>query len=247
VSGYVRLYRSLVNEHPAFRNDAEAMAFAWLVAKAAWQPTRVRYKERIIALDRGQLAVSQRDMARSLDRDKAWVERLWKRLKAEAMIGVDSEAGVAVITICKYEQYQSRGLGREALDEAPEEAGARQGQGTEQVREEVKKISSEPKGSSPRAWVCPLGVPSQVWADLLGNRKRKRLGLSATAWKHFNDDLARVSIQTGIPPPQLIEQCTAKGWGAIYDPRNNRDDRTDRDSTTVALERLFGGGHAGTG
>jgi hypothetical protein len=246
MSGYVRLYRSLVSEHPAFRNDSEAMAFAWLVAKAAWQPARVRYKERIISLNRGQLAISQRDMARALDRDKAWVERLWKRLKAEAMIAVDSEAGVAVITICKYEQYQSRGIGREALDEAPDEAGARQGQGTEQVREEGKKISSEPIGSSPRPWACPLGVSSQVWADLLSNRKRKRLGTTPTAWKHFNDDLARVSLQTGIPPPQLIEQCTAKGWGAIYDPRNNRDERSDRDPTTVALERLIGP-HAGTG
>jgi hypothetical protein len=240
VSGYVRLYRSLVTEHPAFRNDSEALAFAWLVAKAAWQPTRVRYKERILRLERGQLAISQRDMARSLDRDKAWVERLWKRLKAEAMIRVDSEAGVALITICKYEEYQARGVGREALDEAPDEAGARQGQGTEQEREEVKKISSEPKGSSPRAWVCPAGTLPQVWADFLKNRSRKKLGTTPTAWKHFVDDLARVSLQTGIPPPELIERCTAKGWGAIYDPRDQRNDRSTANPLSEAVTRILG-------
>jgi hypothetical protein len=240
VSGYVRLYRSLVNEHPAFRNDAEAMAFAWLVAKAAWQPARVRYKERILHLKRGQLAMSQRDMARALDRDKAWVERLWRRLKAEAMIAVDSEAGVALITICNYEEYQSRGLGREALDEAPSEAGARRGQGTEQIREEVKKISSEPKGSSPRPWALPVGVNEQIWIDFLSNRKRKRLGNTPTAWKSFNDDLTRVSALTGIPPPKLIEYAAAHGWGAIYDPNERKQghERSDPNPTATALARV---------
>lgn len=138
MSGYVRLHRSLIG-HAAFRNDAEAMAFAWMVIRAAWKPSRVRYKERAILLDRGQLAISQRDMGRALDRDKAWIERLWKRLKSEAMIQVGTEAGVAVITISNYSKYQDKKAEREALDEAPDEAGARQAQGTEQGIEEGKK------------------------------------------------------------------------------------------------------------
>jgi hypothetical protein len=85
---------------------------------------------------------------------------------------------------------------------------------------------SEAKASSRRAWVRPDGVSPQVWADLLDNRQRKKLGFSATARKHFQDGLARVSSQTGIPPPQLIEQCAAKGWGAIYDPRDQRNERS---------------------
>lgn len=89
---------------------------------------------------------------------------------------------------------------------------------------------SEPSGSShqQRPWALPIGVSLQVWTDFLGNRKRKRLGTSATAWTHFQDDLKRVASQTGIPPPKLIEQCTAKGWGAIYDPgEDNGHGRTN--------------------
>ena len=143
MSGYVRIHRSLIG-HPAFRNDAEAMAFAWLVAKAAWQPTRVRYKERIISLDRGQVAVSVRDFARAMDRDKAWCERLLKRLKSETMVTTRCETGVNIITISNYKEYQSRGLRSETLDETQPETGARQGQDTEQGREERE----EDKGSS---------------------------------------------------------------------------------------------------
>jgi hypothetical protein len=55
--GFVCLWRSLLG-HPAFRNEGEAMAFGWLVLNAQWKPARVRYKERIFHLQRGQLAVS---------------------------------------------------------------------------------------------------------------------------------------------------------------------------------------------
>lgn len=91
-----------------------------------------------------------------------------------------------------------------------------------------KEIKPSPCVREPRPWALPAGVSLQVWTDFLSNRKRKRLGNTPTAWKSFNDDLARVSALTGIPPPQLIEQCTAKGWGAIYDPRDQHNDRHER-------------------
>jgi hypothetical protein len=152
MSGYVRIHRALLG-HPSLRNDAECMAFAWMIIRAQWRDVSVRYKGRRFDLKRGQLAVSQRDMADALDRDKAWVERLWKRCRDEAMISVSYEAGSAVITICNYEQYQAETSGREAANddagEAVSEADARQTQGTEQRREEgKKKVSSEDKSSS---------------------------------------------------------------------------------------------------
>lgn len=99
-------------------------------------------------------------------------------------------------------------------------------------------VSSEPNGSSPRAWALPAGVSLQVWSDFLSNRRRKRLANTPTAWKAFLDDLARISAETGIPPPQLIEQCTAKGWGAIYDPRDQRHDRPSNPLGT-AVENIL--------
>ncbi len=142
MSGHVLIHRSLFG-HPAFRNESETMAFAWMIGKAAWRDTRVRYKGHAIGLKRGQLAISQRDMASAFGRDKAWIERLWKRLKSEAMVETSVEAGVAVITICNYDRFQGPAAEREAAREAQAEAGneaaARQRRGTEQRREEAKK------------------------------------------------------------------------------------------------------------
>jgi hypothetical protein len=92
---------------------------------------------------------------------------------------------------------------------------------------ETETEVSEAKASShqPRPWALPLGVSLQVWTDLMTNRKKKRLPNTPTAWAKFQSDLAEMSALTGIPPPKIIEMCTAKGWGAIYDPRNERDER----------------------
>jgi hypothetical protein len=151
MSGYVRIHRSLLG-HAAFRNESETMAFAWMVAKAAWKPARVRYKGHQISLKRGQLAISQRDMATAFGRDKGWIERLWRRLQSEAMIEADGKAGVAVITICKYNDYQGDLDEGKAGDEARGDAPARQRQGTEQRKEESKKEYMGRKSTLPDGW-----------------------------------------------------------------------------------------------
>ena len=255
MSGYVRIHRGLIG-HPAFRNDAEAMAFAWLVAKAAWQPAKQRYKGHDYIFERGQLSISIRDFADKMDRSKGWVERLFARLVEHGMISKKSGTQVGtqvgthggtvggtppdLITICNYEEYQARGLRAETLDETTDETEAGQQRDTEQIREEVKKESSDAKASSPRPWVCPVGVSSQIWSDFLKNRKRKRMVNTDTAWKGFNCDLARVSLQTGIPPPKLIEHAAAKGWGSINDPNERKigNERPDANPTGTALSRV---------
>jgi len=134
MSGYARIHRALL-DHPAFRNDAEAMAFAWLVLRAGWKAGRVRYKQRSIELRRGQLALSIRDFATAMDRPKGWVERLFVRLRDETMIETMIGHGVLIITICNYDKYQAdTGAG-----ETP--AGTRSGppSDTDKEGEESKK------------------------------------------------------------------------------------------------------------
>lgn len=165
MSGYARFHRSLIG-HPAFRNDAEAMAFAYMVLRAQWKPTRVRYKGKAIGLNRGQLAMSVRDLADAMDRDKGWVERLLKRLKSETMCETHSETGVLVITICNYEKYQSANDHRETPGKTPDETDARQTQDTEQVREEYKKEEEDASHLFERAPAPALPLPlSEAVAD----------------------------------------------------------------------------------
>jgi DNA-binding transcriptional regulator YhcF (GntR family) len=192
MSGYVRIHRALCG-HTAFRNDAEAMAFAWLVMKAAWQPTKVRYKDRIIFLDRGQAAMSVRDFAKAMDRDKAWIERLFKRLKAEAMLTTRHETGVNVVTICNYNEYQSDTHRRETPSETQDETSARQGRDTEQVREEREEDNSEAIASG--ATRQPLSEALSFWnANAAHAGWRLAKGLTAERPKHLRARLRENGI-----------------------------------------------------
>jgi len=103
--GYVLIYRQLL-QNPIFRTDAEAMAFALLVMKASWKDVKVRYKDKIISLQRGQVAISSRDLAERLERNKDWANRFFKRLSDCDMVRVTSATGVNVVTICNYDSYQ---------------------------------------------------------------------------------------------------------------------------------------------
>ena len=239
MSGYVRIHRTLL-DHPAFRNDAESMAFAWMIARAAWAPKRVRYKERSITLQRGQLAVSQRDMARSLDRDKAWIERLWKRLKSEAMIEVACEAGVAVITISNYSEYQADAVLCEAANEAPAKAGARQGQGTEQIREEVKKEKKEAIASCLRtAFVLPGDIPAEPWTAWEDMRERIKKPPTDKARALAVTELRRLRDEEGWPPGDVLNHCTLNSYRGIYPPSRKLKDERSHNPLQDAVTRIL--------
>jgi hypothetical protein len=105
MSGFVVIYRELW-DHPSFRNFSEAAAFAWMVSCASWKGGRIRYKDQVINLKRGQIAISVRDLAKRMNVTKDVCGRFLKRLKSETMIETLNETGITIITICNYSKYQ---------------------------------------------------------------------------------------------------------------------------------------------
>lgn len=194
-AGYIHLHRRLIG-HPAFRNDGEAMAFAWMCLRASWQPVRVRYKGIAVRLERGQLAVSVRDLAESLDRPKGWVERLLNRLKNEDMIGTHAETGVTVITIRKYDDFQPKQDTGRTVRGTPDGTAAGQRQDTEQRREKGKEGKNDDDDVGARAdeiVVIPTGLPTDL--------------IDLTA------DLCRAAGVRHIDPAHVLRaQQTVRGW-----------------------------------
>ena len=137
--GFVVIHRSLW-KHPVFRNFQEAAAFAWMISRAAWQPATVRYKDRVIHLKRGQLAISVRDLASKLGWNRTGTGRYLFRLKTETMIGTATETGICIITICNYDKYQiaPNGAGTAAgheVGQGRDRAGTQNNKGNESNEE----------------------------------------------------------------------------------------------------------------
>lgn len=105
--GVFQVHRG-VFKHPLFEGETycRLAAWNWLLGHAAWKPTKTRVGGKIIPLDRGQLAYSERFLAEKWKWSKSKVHRFLGRLKTEAMIELKTDHDLNQITICNYDTYQ---------------------------------------------------------------------------------------------------------------------------------------------
>src|SRR5262245_39138698 len=89
---------ALVSPDPFSRREA----WLWIISEAAWRPHRRRIAGRTIDLQRGQVAASLRFMAAKWRWSEPRVRRFLACLISERMIDAATDAGMNVITVCKY-------------------------------------------------------------------------------------------------------------------------------------------------
>lgn len=118
-------------------------AFEYLIARAAWRNHDVWYQAVAIQLKRGQLATTERQLAKDWGWGRTKVRSFLKSLENSAMIQTEVKPRHSVITITNYETYQGDG-------ENPNQSQATDRTGTEPepnrsraTREEVKKNKQE--------------------------------------------------------------------------------------------------------
>ena len=220
-SGYVLIHRKLF-KNPAFRNEFEAMAFAWLVTKASWRDVTVRYKERPIKLQRGQLAVSVRDMAAKLDRNRQWVERFMSRLSEAAIIETATETGINVVTICNYDVYQRPW---DSAETAPRQDRDR----TETQNNEGNKDNEVNKGKEIKkasAFILPDWIDEGAWADWETYRQQLKKPLTDRS-RALSVGVLKEAKTAGFSPKQAIDHAIMSGWRGLYVPNGKPKSETE--------------------
>ncbi|MFV0383370.1 hypothetical protein [Paracoccus sp. (in: a-proteobacteria)] len=104
----VSVPRSLWDD-PTFRDSemSQREAWIWMIAAAASQPRTARLGAHEVALDRGQLAGSTRSFAQVFLWSHTKARRFLEMIENRHMIERVTDTGLTVITICKYDDYQS--------------------------------------------------------------------------------------------------------------------------------------------
>jgi hypothetical protein len=77
--------------------------------------------------------------------------------------------------------------------------------------------SAPAREAAPKLWACPEGVELPHWRDFLGNRRRKKLGTSETAYLGQLKLIGNFASDEW-PPGRLVQHAAEKGWGTIVDP-----------------------------
>jgi len=68
---------------------------------------------------------------------------------------------------------------------------------------------SEAKASSP--YPAPEGVSDDVWGDFLKSPKRRKAGMSKTAYAGITNNL-KILAEHGFPPGEMIALAVERGW-----------------------------------
>lgn len=179
--GYVIVLRR-VWEHPAFKNEAEAAVFVWMISRAQWKPYRLRTKWGSVELGTGEILVAERDLEARFGMGRTRIRALMARMVNENLISPGSNrspyhAGT-VYRITNYETYQSVIPQYEAETEHSVTAGQTDHEPmanpsrTKKNQENQDKQGKTPASQGAKAPRKPLfpasAVPAQ--ADLLGGR-----------------------------------------------------------------------------
>lgn len=101
----------------------------------------------------------------------------------------------------------------------------------------------KPKGLVKKfAFPAPDGVPEPTWSDFLTSPKRKKAGMSATAYAGICSNLTRLA-EAGYPPGEMIALAVERGWTTVKldwvknEERSQRHERPDN-PLAIAVSRL---------
>lgn len=144
-------------------------------------------------------------------------------------------------TVPKTEQFQKRNSSTFSAKES-------QKRDTDTIRE---PIASEAKASSakrPRKadrFPPPQDVPPEVWADFLNSPKRRKAGMSATAYAGIVNNLV-VLAEHGFPPGEMVALAVERGWTTVKLDwvLNERTQRNERSNNPLrdAVSRIVANG-----
>jgi hypothetical protein len=210
MAGFIKLHRGW-HDSSQFADEpyCERAAWCWLLTNAAWKETTQRnHKGEVVTVGRGQYQTSFRTLAAQWGWSIKRVRTFLKVLEKCETIGTVGTQSGTLISICKYDDYQSSGHG-EGTDRgtASHTVGARSGH----TKEESKEGKEDKKGARGRAAQCPDDVSAEVWADFLTLRRAKKSPLTQTALTAIE----REAGKAGLTLQEALEFTVTKGWQAF--------------------------------
>lgn len=165
-------------------------AWAWMVEEARWRDGPETVGGKRILLRRGQFSHSLRYMAKAWKWDEARVRRFFDALSTNKMIDAHTDAGQTVITICKYDEYQTNADSTDAGNDAEATQPRRSGDAEKKEGELREQGNQEEEGSlrSPSARATPEHSPSLFPDGQAVRKAKKRTEYSAAFeafWKNY--------------------------------------------------------------
>jgi DNA-binding transcriptional MocR family regulator len=103
--GWIILHRKIYNSTD-FNNQLEVAVFMYLLTMASHKPIKVVYRKKKLTLNRGDVSIAYRDLAKKFNISKDKVRTVIKNLIASGNVRQTLHKRLSIFTIVKYEKYQ---------------------------------------------------------------------------------------------------------------------------------------------
>lgn len=103
--GWIALHRKIFNSKD-FNNQLEVAVFIYLVAMASHKSSQVVYRKKKLTLNRGDVSIAYRDLARKFNISLQNIKTIIKNLKKSGNINQKLTKNLSIYTIVKYSKYQ---------------------------------------------------------------------------------------------------------------------------------------------
>jgi hypothetical protein len=104
-NGWIALHRKIYTSTD-FKNQMEVAVFMYLLSMASYQPSKVTYRKKTIILNRGDVSIAYRDLAKKFDTTVNKIRTIIKNLKSSKNITQTLHKRLSVFSIVKYSKYQ---------------------------------------------------------------------------------------------------------------------------------------------
>jgi hypothetical protein len=104
-NGWIALHRKIYTSTD-FKNQMEVAVFMYLLSMASYQPSKVTYRKKTIILNRGDVSIAYRDLAKKFDTTVNKIRTIIKNLKSSGNITQTLHKRLSVFSIVKYSKYQ---------------------------------------------------------------------------------------------------------------------------------------------
>jgi hypothetical protein len=111
--GWIALHRKIYNSKD-FNNQLEVAVFLYLTAMASYKTTQVIYRKKKIILNRGEIAIAYRDLAKRFKLSTRNIITIIKNLVKSGNLKHKLHKRLSIFSIVKYSKYQD-------IDENPKQ------------------------------------------------------------------------------------------------------------------------------
>ena len=122
MEGYIKLHRGIL-ESSIFASQIGLKIWIWILLKANYTekfvPIKIGKGESILKVERGSFVFGRFKAEEELNIDGSTVYKWLKKLESEQMITINSNSHYSIVTVCKYDSYQTVDIDKVATTKQP--------------------------------------------------------------------------------------------------------------------------------